>query len=141
MLAEDEALHVGQVHHRIHDGKAPLRELTRNLLDAAGLRKADADDGVGTALRKAARRLLTLRRVLNLELQVGLARGLAPALGALEGRLVEAAVELAAQLVDDAGWACAAGAQPTAAASATAASSALRIRTSPGTARPRCGAR
>jgi hypothetical protein len=73
------------------------------------LREADADDRVGAALGHAALGLLALRRVGDLELQVGLAGFLLPALGAVVGGLVEGLVELAAHVVDDGGFGQGAG--------------------------------
>ena len=101
VFAEHEALHIGQVHHHVDDGELQLREVARHRLDGAGLREADADDRVGATLRKAPRRLLALRDVLDLVLQVRLAGLLLPALGTLPGGLAEGFVELAAQLEDE----------------------------------------
>ena len=100
MFAVDKALHVGQIHHHVDDGELQLGKFRRHLGDAAGLRKADADDGVGTALGKTPRRLLTLRGVGDLEFQVRLAAFLLPGFGALPGRFAKGLVELAAQLED-----------------------------------------
>jgi hypothetical protein len=65
------------------------------------LRESDADDRARTALGKAPRCLLTLRGILDLELEVRFAGFFLPALGAAPRRLVERLVELAAELVDD----------------------------------------
>jgi hypothetical protein len=89
MFAVDEALHVGQRHHHVDDGKALVREGLGHGLDAAGLRKADAHDRVGALLGEAPRSLLALRGVLHFEFEIGFAGLGLPALGALVGRLVE----------------------------------------------------
>ena len=73
MFAENEALHVGQSHHHVDDGKARFRKILRHRLDAAGLREADADDRVSAAFGKAPRRLFALHGVLDFVFEVGLA--------------------------------------------------------------------
>jgi hypothetical protein len=106
-----DALHVGQLDHRVDDGELQLREFLGHLLDGAALREAHADDRVGAALGHAAHGLLALRRVADLEVQVGLAGLLLPALGAVVGGLVERLVELAAHVVDDGGLGLGGGGQ------------------------------
>ncbi len=93
----------GQYIHRINDREAQRRMRACHFLDARRLRKTDADDRARPALRKSQSRLLALRRVLDLELEVRLAAAFLPALGAVECGLVERLVELAAELVDDGG--------------------------------------
>jgi hypothetical protein len=101
VFAVDEALHVGQRHHHVDDGKALVWEGLGHGLDAAGLRKTDAHDRVGTFLGEAPGGLLALRGVLHFEFEIGFARLGLPALGTLVRRLVERTVELAAEFVDD----------------------------------------
>jgi hypothetical protein len=65
------------------------------------VRKADRHHRARTALGQSLCRLLALRGVGDLELQIVLAAGALPALGTGERRLAEGLVALAAGLVDE----------------------------------------
>ena len=101
VLLEHDRLDVGQVDDRVDDRELEFGELLGDLLHAAGLGEADADDDLGAPPRHVAQRLLALGLGRHLELAIRDARFLLEALGAVVGGLVEGLVELAAHVEDD----------------------------------------
>jgi hypothetical protein len=70
LLLEHDRLHVGQLDHHVDDAELELGEFLGDLLDGGGLTEAHGDDGAGALLGHASHRLLALRFVGYLELQV-----------------------------------------------------------------------
>src|SRR3546814_8547785 len=94
-LLEHDGAHIGQLDHGIDDGKAGIRKFLGDLGQGVRLGEADAEDGVGAALRHAAQRLLALGLVGDLELAVLDTGFLLDPLDAVVDALVEGLVVLA----------------------------------------------
>src|SRR5258705_5589932 len=98
VLLEDDRRHVGQVDDGVHDREFHVRELLGDLLQAARLGEADADDDLGAPARHVAERLLALGLGGHLNLAIRDPGFLLESLRAVVRRLVERLVELAAHV-------------------------------------------